>query len=223
MSLRDNLRWSKLHLITDLGIGRGLSADAAPALVGELFDAGVDLIEVRDATLADHGALLDTLAELAFERRRLVVIGRDADLAARRQADLLHLGASDGPLDQARRRLHEYSLIGRSVHTQAQLDHVEDEADYAYVGPVFGARSTGSAPGLELVQRAAQTLADGIVWAAVGGITTGNLDQVLDAGARRVVVSSAIVGQPDPVAAADELATRLRDRFGLGGGLAGGS
>ncbi|NIS29724.1 MAG: thiamine phosphate synthase, partial [Actinobacteria bacterium] len=48
-------------------------------------------------------------------------------------------------------------------------------------------------------------------WFAIGGIDLTNLDQVLDAGARRVVVVRAITQADDPGAAAAELARRLRE------------
>jgi thiamine-phosphate pyrophosphorylase len=47
-------------------------------------------------------------------------------------------------------------------------------------------------------------------WFAIGGIDLGNLDQVLDAGARRVVVVRAITEAADPGAATAEFAARLR-------------
>ncbi|MBW3707884.1 thiamine phosphate synthase, partial [Streptomyces griseus] len=49
-------------------------------------------------------------------------------------------------------------------------------------------------------------------WFAIGGIDTGNLDQVLDAGARRVVVVRAVTEADDPAAATAELARRVRAR-----------
>ncbi|MGJ6981026.1 thiamine phosphate synthase [Aestuariimicrobium soli] len=216
ISMRDNLRWSKLHLITDLGAGRGVSGDDLPRFLGDLFDAGVDLVQLRDPALGANRALVEKVHEVAFERRKLVVVGRDAAAAAAQQADLLHLGASDGDLGQARRRLHEFALVGRSVHTVAQLEHAAREADYAYVGPVFA--EDGPVPGLELV-RAAAARGDEPVWAAVGGITPANLEQVLDAGARRVAVSAAVLTAQDPVAAAGALADAIRERVGLGADL----
>jgi thiamine-phosphate pyrophosphorylase len=51
-------------------------------------------------------------------------------------------------------------------------------------------------------------------WFAIGGIDPGNLDQVLAAGARRVVVVRAITEADDPRAAAAGFASRLRhERF----------
>ncbi|WP_208639689.1 thiamine phosphate synthase, partial [Streptomyces tricolor] len=65
------------------------------------------------------------------------------------------------------------------------------------------------APGLGLVRHTAGLGTDR-PWFAIGGIDLGNLDQVLEAGARRVVVVRAITEASDPGAAASEFAERLR-------------
>jgi thiamine-phosphate pyrophosphorylase len=48
-------------------------------------------------------------------------------------------------------------------------------------------------------------------WFAIGGIDLANLDEVLEAGARRVVVVRAITEADDPGAAAAEFTRRLAD------------
>jgi thiamine-phosphate pyrophosphorylase len=46
-------------------------------------------------------------------------------------------------------------------------------------------------------------------WFAIGGIEAGNLDEVLEAGARRVVVVRALTEAADPHAAAADFTRRL--------------
>jgi thiamine-phosphate pyrophosphorylase len=99
--------------------------------------------------------------------------------------------------------------VGLSSHAPEQFRRAEEAgADYVAVGPVF---PTGTKPG-----RAAVTL-DYVRWAAanarkpwfaIGGITTANLGEVLDAGARRVCVVSAILRSPDVRAATAEFSRR---------------
>jgi thiamine-phosphate pyrophosphorylase len=60
----------------------------------------------------------------------------------------------------------------------------------------------------------AASLAPTRPWFAIGGIDASNLDQVLDAGARRVVVVRALTGSDDPEAAAAALAGKLREQAG---------
>ena len=57
--------------------------------------------------------------------------------------------------------------------------------------------------------RAAAELACNKPWFAIGGIDADRLPEVLDAGARRIVVVRAITGAEDPRAAAEQLSSAL--------------
>lgn len=209
IGLRDNLAMARLHLITDLRGG----VEPFVEFLDQMFNAGVDMVQVRD-TGADS-VLLDKALEAAvqptFDHRKLLCVGRNVAAADALRADLLHLGSTDGDIAAARKRLHQWSLVGRSVHNQAQLDHaVAEQADWLSVGPVYGQ----DVPGLDLVRAAAQQLGafdqQATPWFAVGGITLQNLDEVLAAGASRVAVSAAITRAEDPAAVAAEFSQRLR-------------
>ncbi|HEX7105087.1 MAG TPA: thiamine phosphate synthase, partial [Acidothermaceae bacterium] len=104
-------------------------------------------------------------------------------------------------------------LIGRSTHDVAQVDAaaVEEGVDYFCVGPCWPTPTKPGrpAPGLDLLRHAAALPTDR-PWFAIGGIDLTNLDQVIRAGARRVVVVRAITDAADPGAAASEFANRLR-------------
>ncbi len=84
--------------------------------------------------------------------------------------------------------------------------------DYFCTGPCWPTPTKPGrhAPGLGLVRHTASLVTDR-PWFAIGGIKgLGNLDEVLEAGARRVVVVRAITEAADPGAAAAEFAKRLR-------------
>lgn len=85
--------------------------------------------------------------------------------------------------------------------------------DYFCTGPCWPTPTKPGrhAPGLDLVRYAA-SLGTARPWFAIGGIDAGNLDQVLDAGARRAVVVRAITEADDPAAATADLARRVRAR-----------
>ena len=87
--------------------------------------------------------------------------------------------------------------------------------DYFCAGPVWPTPTKPGRPaaGLDLVRYAAG-LETGRPWFAIGGISLGNLDEVLGAGARRVVVVRAITGAADPAAATAQLAARLHAMTG---------
>jgi len=104
-------------------------------------------------------------------------------------------------------------LIGRSTHDEEQVRAaaLEPGVDYFCVGPTWPTPTKPGrpAPGLPLLELAAR-VGSPRPWFAIGGIELGNLDEVLGAGARRVVVVRVLTEAADPHAAAAELASRLR-------------
>lgn len=136
-----------------------------------------------------------------------------ADIAFAAGADVLHLGQDDLPVRAARAICGPEIVIGRSTHSFSQVNEaVNDTAvDYFCVGPCWPTPTKPGRPaaGLELVSYAASRRTDK-PWFAIGGIDAGRLDQVIEAGASRVVVVRAITEADDPQAAAADLSKRLR-------------
>ena len=129
-------------------------------------------------------------------------------------SDVLHVGQDDLPPAAARRIVGPGVVIGRSTHfpAQAAAAAVDAEVGYFCTGPVWATptKPGRAAVGLALV-REAGALGTATPWFAIGGIDLGNLDEVLEAGARRVVVVRAITEAQDPGAAAGEFARGLRE------------
>jgi thiamine-phosphate pyrophosphorylase len=96
----------------------------------------------------------------------------------------------------------EEALIGLSTHAPAEIDAADGAVDYIGVGPVHQTPTKPGRPavGLELVRYAATNAR--VPFFAIGGIDADNAGEVLDAGARRLVVLRAIAGAEDPRAAA---------------------
>jgi thiamine-phosphate pyrophosphorylase len=145
-------------------------------------------------------------------RRGRAAVNDRADVAFAARPDVLHLGQDDLPVAVARRLLGTDVVVGRSTHDEAQVEAaaVEPGVDYFCVGPTWPTPTKPGrpAPGLPLLRHAA-ALGTTRPWFAIGGITEDNLDQVLDAGARRVVVVRALTEADDPHAAARRLRERL--------------
>jgi len=209
---------ASLYLCTDARRERGdLAAFADAALAG-----GVDIIQLRDKGSAgerefgslearDELAALEVLADAARRHGALLAVNDRADIARAAGSDVLHLGQDDLPLAIARDILGPRPLIGRSTHDRDQVAAAVAEAvDYFCVGPCWPTPTKPGrpAPGLALVRVAAESGTDK-AWFAIGGIDEERLPEVLDAGARRVVVVRAITGADDPRAAAHRLKTLL--------------
>jgi thiamine-phosphate pyrophosphorylase len=205
---------ASLYLCTDARRERGdLAAFAEAALAG-----GVDIIQLRDKgspgeqrlgplEARDELAALEVLADAARRHNALLAVNDRADIARAADADVLHLGQDDLPLAIARDIVGPRPLIGRSTHDRDQAAAaVAEPVDYFCVGPCWPTptKPGRAAPGLPLVRTVAES---GTVkpWFAIGGIDEQRLPEVLDAGARRVVVVRAITAAEDPQAAAARL------------------
>jgi thiamine-phosphate pyrophosphorylase len=213
---------ARLYLCTDARRDRGDLAEFADAALA----GGVDIIQLRDKgstgerqlgplEARDELAALEILADAARRHGALVAVNDRADIARAAGVDVLHLGQDDLPLPVARAIVGPDRLIGRSAHDRDQVAAATSEdVDYFCVGPCWPTPTKPGrpAPGLQLVRFAANLaaeLAGDKPWFAIGGIDIGRLPDVLDAGARRIVVVRAITGAQDPRAAAERLSSAL--------------
>lgn len=202
---------ARLYLCTD---ARERQGDLA-AFLDAVLAAGVDIVQLRQKGLeaARELAFLEVFRRACDAHGRLLAVNDRADVAYAAGADVLHLGQDDLPAPIARRIIGPGPLIGLSSHDEDQAARASTEAaaDYYCTGPVWPTPTKPGrpAPGLGLVRYAAG-LPSERPWFAIGGIDETNLDQVLNAGARRIVVVRAITDSDDPGAAAGRLAARLQ-------------
>ncbi|WP_405981066.1 thiamine phosphate synthase [Streptomyces sp. NBC_00158] len=206
---------ARLYLCTDARKRQG----DLPEFLDAVLAGGVDIVQLRDKGMEAGEELehLQVFAEAARRHGKLLAVNDRADVAHAIGSDVLHLGQGDIPVPAARAILGDGVLIGRSCHAESEVDAAvaEPGVDYFCTGPCWPTPTKPGrhAPGLDLVRYAA-SLAQERPWFAIGGIDGGNLDEVLDAGATRVVVVRAITEASDPGAAAAELAKRVRARLG---------
>jgi thiamine-phosphate pyrophosphorylase len=209
--LRARLADARLYLCTDARERQGDLPEFLDAVLG----AGVDIVQLRQKGLEARPelAFLEVFRDACARHGALLAVNDRADLAYAAGADVLHLGQDDLPVPVAREILGSGPLIGRSTHAEPETAGAAAEpgTDYFCAGPVWPTPTKPGrpAPGLPLLRYAAG-LGTPRPWFAIGGISLGNLGQVLEAGARRVVVVRAITEAPDPAAAAAEFARRLR-------------
>jgi thiamine-phosphate pyrophosphorylase len=158
---------------------------------------------------------------------RLWAVNDRADIAVLSGAPVFHIGQKDLPLKAARTLLNGNAAIGLSSHSPEQVDAALAAAagpsalDYFCVGPLWATptKPGRAAVGLDLVRYAAAAVAGaegqedkpdgGVPWFAIGGIDHSNVGEVVEAGARRIVVVRAITEADDPAAAAASLLAAL--------------
>jgi thiamine-phosphate pyrophosphorylase len=209
--LRERLAAARLYLCTDARRQQGDLPEFLDAVLG----AGVDIVQLRHKGLeaAQELAYLEVFRRACARHGALLAVNDRADLARVAGADVLHLGQQDLLPGVARDIVGPTPVIGLSSHAPAQTAAAaaQPEVDYFCAGPVWATPTKPGRPavGLGLASYAAG-LATGKPWFAIGGISLANLDQVLQTGARRVVVVRAITQAADPAVAAREFARRLR-------------
>ncbi len=209
--VRTHLADARLYLCTGARRQQGDLAAFLDAVLG----AGVDIVQLREKGLEarEELELLAVFAAACVRHGRLLAVNDRADVALAAGADILHLGQDDLPVPVARRILGPGPVIGRSSHSPAQADAAAAEpgSDYFCAGPVWTTPTKPGRPatGLGLLAHVAQQR-PARPWFAIGGISLDRLDEVLAAGATRVVVVRAITEAADPAAAAREFSHRLR-------------
>ena len=212
---RERLASARLYLCTDAHGG----AASLAGFLDTVLAAGVDIVQLRDKSIEalEELALQDVVRVAAERHGALWAVNDRADIAYAVRPDILHLGQGDLPVHVARALLGRDILIGRSTHSQEEVDRAaaDDEVDYFCVGPTWPTptKPGRAAPGPDLLAHAAATLTDK-PWFAIGGIDVPRLPVVQAAGATRVVVVRAITAAEDPAAATAELAAALRSQLG---------
>ncbi|MCG6552771.1 MAG: thiamine phosphate synthase [Candidatus Magnetominusculus sp. LBB02] len=179
----------------------------------ELIGAGVAWIQLRDkvsSRLAVYKAAR-LLKALAKANGVALIINDYADIAAAVDADGVHLGQSDLPIAEARKIVGSGKLIGISTHSLEQAVRAqEDGADYIGFGPIYSTATKKAGPPQGLSPLAELRGHIHIPITAIGGITDDNVGELLEAGARAVAVSSAIMDAEDVSKAAADFVSKLR-------------
>ena len=204
----------KLYAFVDTAYLHG----RAPEVVAQqLCDGGADLIQLRAKTSPPAEIRRMAEAILPITRRANVglVINDHLDIAHAVGADICHFGQEDF-FDAGHQSVEELKIknailkIGLSTHASTQAERaVAAGADYIAIGPIYatGTKPTAKPVTLEYVRWAAAHVR--VPWFAIGGINLQTIDAVLEAGAKRICVVSAILNAPDVTKACLEFRKKL--------------
>ena len=183
----------RLYGIIDLGyVERG---DAA-RIVEQMIKGGVDLIQLRGKTksIGELVELSKELHELTAKSGAPLIVNDHPEIAKRVPVEGVHVGQDDDPIEIVRRRVGCDILVGKSTHTLEQARAAQREgADYIGLGPIFATPTKPDYPaiGLHNIRRVHAEVNLPIF--CIGGINIDNLQNVIDAGAKRVVMVSALL------------------------------
>ncbi|QSR86269.1 thiamine phosphate synthase [Candidatus Methylacidiphilum infernorum] len=191
------LSQARFYGILDLGY---VPPSQATSFARKLVEGKVDILQLR-AKKEDKKEILRIALEikpLLGGADILFIINDHPDVALESGADGVHLGQEDMPISEARSYLGDNFLIGKSTHSIEQaLRAASEQTDYIGFGPIF---KTPTKPdylplGLEAIPRVKQQIKKPVFF--IGGINQENIHEVLDAGADRVVMVSALLKAAD--------------------------
>jgi thiamine-phosphate pyrophosphorylase len=167
------------------------------------LEGGVKFLQLRAKALSarDFLQLAQTARSLTRSYGCRFIVNDRVDIALLCDADGVHLGQDDLPLEAAQKLMRQ-KIIGISTHDFQQAQQAEHGgASYIGFGPMFGTRTkeTGySARGLEMLREIRAAV--GIPIVAIGGISENNVKEVWGGGAEAAAIISDILGAPDVTA-----------------------
>ncbi|MBE9029635.1 thiamine phosphate synthase [filamentous cyanobacterium LEGE 11480] len=181
-------------------------------VVEAALNGGLRLLQYRDKE-ADNATRYENATKLKFLCKQygaVFIINDHIDLALAVDADGVHLGQQDYPIEVARRLLGPEKIVGRSTTNPTELQRaIDEQADYIGVGPVYETptKAGKAAAGHEYVAYAQANAP--MPWYAIGGVDAENLGDVIAAGAARASVVRAIMQADDPKVMTQQLVAQL--------------
>jgi thiamine-phosphate pyrophosphorylase len=211
-SLRDSL---KVYFI----MGSTNCKENPAQVLREAIEGGITLFQFREK---GTGALTgDKKVELAKELQQICrehqlpfIVNDDIDLAIALNADGIHIGQEDEPVEDVRKKIGG-KIIGVSVHSYEEaMVAAAGGADYFGIGPVFPTKTKEDAKpsnGTKLIEELRER-GFSIPIVGIGGITAENAGTVIQAGADGVSVITAISQAPSVTETAKALRKSVFDR-----------
>ena len=190
-------RLAGLYVIIDIAFlkGRNLASVAEQAIRG-----GAKVIQLRDKD-RNVREFLNSAIELrviCVEHNVLFIVNDSLEVALASEADGLHVGQDDLPVDIARRLLPIDKILGCSARNLDEAKKAKSEgADYLGIGAIYTTTSKdiAEAIGPDTLREIRRALDLPLV--AIGGINQTNLKAVMKAGADAAAVISAVMGADD--------------------------
>lgn len=192
----------RLQFITHPKADLTLAQEAEQALKG-----GCRWVQLRHKDATRHELIAEgrAISELCRRYGATFIIDDHVDLVRELQADGVHLGKNDMPVDEARKMLGPMKIIGATANELADIERAAAaDADYIGLGPFrFTTTKAKLSPtlglaGYERIISKSKLSSPGLPIVAIGGIKAEDVEPIMAAGADGVAVSGAIIGAPDP-------------------------
>lgn len=181
-----------------------------------VFEAGIRILQFRSKSLDGDDFIESgrTISKICHKYGALLIVNDDANFCKLIEADGVHLGQSDMPIETARRMLGDEYIIGATAHNLDEAKKAQASgADYIGAGAAFGSKSKLDAKPIEIAEYRNITGNISIPVVAIGGISLDNMSALADTGIDGVAVISALFDAEDISDAAIRLVAKSRELF----------
>ncbi|MDR2354056.1 MAG: thiamine phosphate synthase [Deltaproteobacteria bacterium] len=189
-----------------LVIGKNDAANLEEVVL-ESFKGGVTALQLREKSLDDKDFYEEALklSLLCREHKKLFIINNRVDIALAVDADGVHLGEGDLPVEAALKILPKNKILGFSASSkESARDAILKGVDYLGVGALYASPSKPEAP--VVTPETIQSIIS-LKWPTVGigGITTNNAHLAWAYGFNGLALISALTRAEDPAKVAEKI------------------
>ncbi len=204
---------TKMYFITD---SSAYNEDEFLFRVEEALKGGVTLLQLREKNkdTREYIQLAQKVHQISKKYNVPLIIDDRVDVAMASDAEGVHLGQSDMPIDTARKILGDNFIIGATTKTVEQAKEAyEQGADYLGVGAIYPTTTK-----VKTVLTSVETLNDicnavPIPVNAIGGLNKDNIDVLKNCNIKGICVVSAIMKAESPYEATKELICSAKEKL----------
>lgn len=190
------------------------SVESFLAKVETACRSGVTIVQLREKNLITHQyyQLAKQVKEITDAYQVPLIIDDRLDVCLAVDAAGLHIGDDELPVSVARKVLGSEKILGVTAKTvKRALEAEKSGADYLGTGAIFPTTTKENAPItlISTLKTICQTVAIPVV--AIGGLTSENIDQLMDTGIAGVAVVRDLMQAEDIEAKTQAFLTKLHD------------
>ena len=188
----------RLYGILDLGY---VPKSGLTQVLGHMLRGGVDVVQLRakNHPEAEIEAMGREVLPMTREAGIPLIVNDFPHIAGKLGAEGVHVGQDDLPAGEVRAIVGPNAIVGKSTHSlaQARAAQSDPEIDYIGFGPIFATPTKPDyAPiGMDDIARVHSEV--NLPVFCIGGIKRENAEQLLQAGASRLVIVSGILQAAD--------------------------
>ena len=192
-----DLKDCKIYLVTD---EKACLEKDFYSCIEEAIKGGVKIVQLREKNISTKDFYEKALKvkEICKNYGVLFIINDRLDIAQAVEADGVHLGQSDMPIEKAREILKDKFLIGATARNIEEAEKAQLlGADYIGSGAIFGTSTKDNAKKLEMEDLKKIVNSVKIPVFAIGGININNVWMLKNIGLQGICSVSGILSEKD--------------------------